>query len=104
MLDLINLKIVLLKLHFVPWPIMFRRFLSVSFICAVSSQIMVGEAKKVRHSEPRRQGWEKSCVLTKEKAYETGDTETREQTSFSVPLATQAGKKCLKTSKGKCFD
>lgn len=37
-----------------------------------------------RDCEPRRQGWEKSCLLRKEKAHETGDTE-EETFFFSVP-------------------
>lgn len=30
--------------------------------------------KEAGDCEPRRQGWEKPCLLSKEKAHETGDT------------------------------
>lgn len=61
MLDLINLKLVSLKLDFVRWPaeVMCRRSLSdlsVSFTCALSSQITAGGEKEVGNSEGGKGG------------------------------------------------
>lgn len=104
MLDLIHLKVVSLKPRLVPWPaeVPLRRALSISFTHSLSSQIMAGGEKKVGNSEPRRQEWEKSCVLWKEKAHETGDTETGGTPSL-CPQVTQVGRS-LKSSKGKFFE
>lgn len=47
---------------------------------------MAGEENKAGDCERRRQGWEKSCLVRKEKDHETGDTE-EETFFFSVPSA-----------------
>lgn len=58
---------------------------------------LTGGEKEAGDCEPRRQGWEKPCLLSKEKAHETGGTE--EETFFFSVSSTAEGKQAEKIKK-----